>query len=186
MAGLALKKCFSLKFKQCASIISSETSSKTYLHLWINLEFLKVLRKLIRDVRHRENLLQTENGRVGRNYHSGQIRQMGTISFLCSDFNEIITERLICPFNKWTWDGKCWSTLRFYRKKSRNLSSKILKVVHGLIIFGWSAFFALWRINSIILERDFEKAEKSGFNFGRQQNFDLRAAGFRVVWCICK
>ena len=48
MAVLALKQRFSLKFMQCASIISSESFWKIYLHRWINLEFpwssLKVVR----------------------------------------------------------------------------------------------------------------------------------------------
>ena len=48
MAVLALKQWFSLKFMQCASIISSESFWKIYLHRWINLEFpwssLKVVR----------------------------------------------------------------------------------------------------------------------------------------------
>ena len=39
MAVLALKQWFSLKFKQCASIISSKSFWKIYLHRWINLEF---------------------------------------------------------------------------------------------------------------------------------------------------
>ena len=53
MAVLALKQWFSLKFMQCASIISSESFWKIYLHRWINLEFpwssLKVVRTSTRE-----------------------------------------------------------------------------------------------------------------------------------------
>ena len=53
MAVLALKQWFSLKFMQSASIISSESFWKIYLHRWINLEFprssLKVVRTSTRD-----------------------------------------------------------------------------------------------------------------------------------------
>ena len=53
MAVLALKQWFSLKFMQCASIISSESFWKIYLHPWINLEFpwssLKVVRTSTRE-----------------------------------------------------------------------------------------------------------------------------------------
>ena len=40
MAVLTLKQWFSLKFMQCASIISFESFWKICLHRWINLEFL--------------------------------------------------------------------------------------------------------------------------------------------------
>ena len=48
MAILALKQWFSLKFMQCASIISSESFWKIYLHRWINLEFLWSSLKVVR------------------------------------------------------------------------------------------------------------------------------------------
>ena len=47
-----------------------------------------------------------------------------------------------------------------------------------------SIFFAMKSINWIIFGGIFEKAEKSGFNFVRQQNFGLRAADFRGVWLL--
>ena len=48
MAVLALKQWVSLKFMQSASIISSETFWKIYLHRWINLEFLWSSQKVLR------------------------------------------------------------------------------------------------------------------------------------------
>ena len=48
MAVLALKQWFSLKFMQCASIISFESFWKIYLHRWINLEFLWSSLKVVR------------------------------------------------------------------------------------------------------------------------------------------
>ena len=64
MAVVALKQWFSLKFMQCASIISSESFWKIYLHRWINLEFpwssLKVVRTSTRGlsrVRNRRSFL---------------------------------------------------------------------------------------------------------------------------------
>ena len=44
-------------------------------------------------IKHRENLLQAENSRINRIYHSQQIEQNRKISCLCSDFNKKITKK---------------------------------------------------------------------------------------------